>query len=94
MTPVRASFVSPSFVPPLFALETPEMRAIVEGMRGSALPSEGRGQRFESSWVRQFSANFKKPSGMSFVLPLALRPDVAVAFRSRSWPDRLRAIDL
>jgi hypothetical protein len=56
VTCVSAMSVSPRYVPPLFALESPVLRGFVEGNRGVALPSEGRGHRFESCRVRQFSA--------------------------------------
>lgn len=51
---VSVSLASPRSVPPLFALETPELHGVCEGNEGVALPSEGRGQRFESSWVRHY----------------------------------------
>ena len=86
---VSVQFASPRYVPPLFALETPELRGCRKGNEGVALPSEGRGQRFESSWVRQtFSKTYGafglvRKRGLFWVL-LALRFDVAVAFAWRS----------
>jgi hypothetical protein len=40
------------------------------------VPSEGRGQRFESSWVRQFSAIFENVTATALVLRFGLRFDV------------------
>jgi hypothetical protein len=53
---VRGWLASPCSVPPIFALKSPVLRGFVEGKRGVALPSEGRGRWFESNRVRQFSA--------------------------------------
>jgi hypothetical protein len=50
---VRGWLASPCSVPPIFALKSPVLRGFVEGKRGVALPSEGRGHRFESCRVRQ-----------------------------------------
>ena len=55
---VSVMLASPAFVPPFFAPETPRLLGICEGRDGIALPSEGRGQRFESSWVRHVFRHF------------------------------------
>jgi hypothetical protein len=73
---VRATLVLTAFVPPVFASETPVLRAFVEGNMGRLVPSEGRGQRFESSWVRQFSAIFENVTATALVLRFGLRFDV------------------
>jgi hypothetical protein len=48
------------------------------------VPSEGRGQRFESSWVRQFSAIFEKAVPEALALRFVLRREVAATFPRRS----------
>jgi hypothetical protein len=70
---VRATLALTPFVPPDFASETPALRRFREGNRGYVLPSEGRGQRFESSWVRQFSAIFCNVRHGALALPFVSR---------------------
>jgi hypothetical protein len=87
---VSVMSVLPAFVPPFLASETLDLRGNVEGNRGSALPSEGRGQRFESSWVRQFSATFERGSRNALVLPFESRGYVHDSFPT---PDTRRMVE-
>jgi len=90
MTVVSAMLVQTAFVPVNSRPKSGGYAGICYGEGGSLVPSEGRGQRFESSWVRHFSAIFADATKLLLASPLALRSDVAWLFTRRSLfsPDR------
>jgi hypothetical protein len=80
MTAVRVQFVQTAFVPVNSRPVCGEIAGICYEKDGHLVSSEGRGQRFESSWVRHFSAIFADAPKSSFESPLVSRSDVALAF--------------
>lgn len=84
-------FVSPAFVSPVIALETPELRGFCHRTRGVALPSEGRGRWFESNWVRHLKSKayegFGPPQKQAlFWVMFVLRHSVPDAFARLAPP--------
>jgi hypothetical protein len=81
---VSASAVLPRQIHGMFRQFAPALRVNRRGKMHRLVSSEGRGHRFESCRVRQFSAIFEEPSGKALALPFVRRCGVAEAFTRRS----------